>query len=153
MQHAPSVVYPTGRCAFWAACWSATWGLGVVLIGALVWARMAAQHNALTLGWLALPLLSAVWAGRDWQRQQPGTLDWDGQLWTWQAAAADDGTEAQPVRLGARHALGGGHLLLELIPQTESGRTASRWVCACAQADAPHWLALRRAVYSRADAA
>ena len=145
MYFAPSVSYPTGRCAFWAACWTVPWVLGCVACIAWVGALGAAQMPGWTELGLLWPVLSAGLAWRGWRQQQPGRLHWSGQVWAWQDTA---GGAAQTVQLGTRHLLGRRHLLLEL--EAAPGR---RWVCACAHHAPADWAGLCRAVYSRADAA
>ena len=140
MHAAPSVSYPVGRSAFAGGLCAGLAALGVAAVATWSWQVQA-------LGWrqwfaLALVIVSAGIGAAGWWRSPRGMLRWDGGGWLWeQGAQAQAGQPELALDLQAR-------LLLRW--QGTSGRARWFWL---EQASAPaDWDALRRAVYSRANA-
>jgi toxin CptA len=140
MHAAPSVTYPVGRSAFAGALWGALATLG--LAAALTW-----SWQAEAFGWrhglaFATVLASASLGLAAWLRSPVGDLRWDGRGWSWrQGAAAESGQAELALDLQQR-------LLVHW--RAESGR--ARWLWVEQESASADWDALRRAVYSRANA-
>jgi toxin CptA len=142
MHSAPSVSFPVGRSrsadrilrALWAAgaCCAGTGGY--LLDGGVGW------RTTVLLG---STILTGAWAARAHSRQPTGQLQFDGQNWSL--------TGPQPT-LAARlvSALDLQSLLLVRLVVAEGG---ARWLWLERRSDPQRWLALRRAVYSRAPSA
>lgn len=105
MRNAPSVVFPVGRCVFYAGllCGLAALGLLVLLLWwwpGFVAVAQAPAPTALAAGWLGalLWLGWAVFAWRSWLHAPVGWLQWDDQGLPVGASDADQ--SAGPVRKG-----------------------------------------------------
>lgn len=136
MHNAPTVSYPVGRSHF-QACLLAL----IVLAGLIVdlcWSSQALW------GWrqggVGVSLcLAAVLALHEWQRTPQGTLTWDGEVWCFnEGQQAVIGGVTVPLDLQFI-------LLLRLTPI----KGPSLWFWAERRRQAPLWVALRRAVFSR----
>ena len=140
MHGAPSVSHPVGRSSFaawviggvWlaAAAASVAWSLA----GASTWRVLLAGGLTMVIGCVA------AWS---WWNEPTGTLGWDGTRWTWSTAVmplGEEGTLSVVVDL---------QRLLLVHWADASGQ---RWFWLQQGASRDHWVALRRAVYSRADA-
>lgn len=138
MHAAPSVSYPVGRSAFALACLALPWLGGLAAVTA--WSMQSpAPDGRQGLAWLAVAAcgLAAAWA---WLRSPRGTLAWDGGGWQWREGEGNALPGQPDVALDLQS-----RLLLRW--QGEDG--AVRWLCLERGSAAPHWDALRRAVYSR----
>ena len=141
MRNAPSVTAPVGRSRF---------GLGLVLCGGL-------SALALLLAWvvhvpahpqrqLLVGGLLALWAVLAWREQRQaatGQLQWDGASWWFASGSASQEVEPSIV-LDLQRVL-----FLRIEAAAPSG-VRVRWCWLEAGSDRSHWLALRRALYSRA---
>jgi hypothetical protein len=140
MHGAPSVSHPVGR-SFLAGCIvGGLWAAGAA--ASLAWAFAGASGWKLLLagGLTLLPGAVAMWS---WWHQQQGTLAWDGARWTWATAAAPLGQEGVlSVVLD----------LQQLLLVHWSAPGGRRWFWLQPSTSRDRWVALRRAVYSRADA-
>jgi toxin CptA len=140
MHAAPSVTYPVGRSAFAGALCVALAALGLAAAGAWTW-----QSDA--FGWrqglaFAAVLACALPGLLAWLHAPVGALRWDGLGWQWQQGAASEPGQAElALDLQAR-------LLVRW--RAEGGRT--RWLWIEQESALADWDALRRAVYSRANA-
>jgi toxin CptA len=140
MHAAPSVSYPVGRSAFAGALHA-----GVFLLALAAAAAWSVQADR--VGWRHLLALAAVtacglFALVGWLRSPRGTLRWDGTEWQWQVGAqARAGSVVPALDLQSR-------LLLQW--RGEGGGT--RWLWTERESAFADWEALRRAVYSRANA-
>jgi toxin CptA len=136
MHGAPSVSYPAGRSRFAALLLAGAWLLGCGVV--LLWWRHSpdAWRLAAASAALAVAGVAAAW---NWRHQPRGTLDWDGQGWSWSAHPGMAAGRLEAA-LDLQHTL--------LVRWTAAG--ASRWIW-LARAERPErWDDLRRAVYSRA---
>jgi len=143
MHAAPSVTYPVGRSAFALVLVLAAAAAGLAV--ALLWTVQSDRP-----GWRqALAFAAALSCGGAacvaWRRSPTGVLRWDGSGWTWE----EGGTGGEAGRGRPEIALDLQNRML-LRWQPETGR--ARWLWPQRAADAAHWAALRRAVYSRASA-
>jgi toxin CptA len=140
MHGAPSVSYPVGRSSMAGCVLAAVWLAAAA--AALAWSSSGASAWKLLLAG-GLTLVLGTLAARSWWRGQEGTLAWDGAGWTWATAASPLGKEGSlSVALDLQRLL----LVRWVSPH---GR---RWFWLQRQASRDQWVALRRAVYSRADA-
>ncbi|MCE3271092.1 MAG: hypothetical protein K0S57_1489 [Ramlibacter sp.] len=140
MHAAPSVSYPVGRSAFAAA-------LLALLTAAGLAAVLAFTLQSTVFGWRqavawAAFAVAGLLAAAAWLRSARGVLHWDGLAWQWEeAGAAASGEPEIALDLQPR-------LLLRW--RSEGG--AVRWLWLERESAPSHWDALRRAVYSRANA-
>ena len=136
MHNAPTVSYPVGRSHF-QTCFL----VFLVLSGLsfdLFWSSQALWGWRQGLVGVTL-CLSAVFALQEWQRTRQGTLAWDGVIWCFsEGQQAVNGTVT--VLLDFQFIL-----LLRLTPT----QGQPLWLWAERRLDAPLWVALRRAVFSR----
>ena len=141
MHGAPSVSYPVGRSAWLGLLIALAW-----MAAALAWAAWAWQGASpvrLAVG-AAATTAAGAWAACWWWRLPDGLIEWDGGSWRWSPAGAgpeaagrvSPALDAQSALLLRWHAQEGHRAWL----WTERSRLPARWD------------ALRRAVYSRADA-
>lgn len=141
MHSAPSVSFPVGRSRYAGLILLAVWAAGACCAG-------IGSHLLGGLGWrtavlLASTLLAGALAARAHWRQPAGKLQFDGQYWS----------------LAGTHPIPAARLLpaldlqsLLLVRLVVAGRR-SQWLWLERRSDPPRWLALRRAVYSRAPSA
>ena len=144
MRHAPSVIFPVGRCLFWAlllACF------GLLLAGmlALGWGGLTRwQGLSLTLAVLAwwVAAARAVWRQPGgWLRFSAGapmSLPGD-TAWAWQIAPGSDGIPVAAPRLVL-------DLQERLLLQMGGAPGVPRWIWLEAGRSPADWLALRRAL-------
>jgi len=136
MHNAPSVSYPVGRSHFQAGLLVLT-----VLAGLIVdfyWSSQALWGWRQGLVGVSL-CLAVVFALHEWQRTPQGTLTWDGVGWCFneeQQAFIGDLTVSLDLQFV---------LLLRLTPN----KGPPCWLWAERRRQAPLWVALRRAVFSR----
>jgi hypothetical protein len=140
MHSAPSVSYPVGRSALlgWL---SLTLGLLGVL-AALWWIGQSTASDWRHGLALASAILCGAAALSGWLRTPQGLMHWDGKAWYW----------ARPVSELA------GHLTVHLdwqrwmLLRWQAPGVPAVWLWAERARQPGSWQALRRAVYSRADA-
>ena len=137
--NAPPVVYPIGRSRFLG--WLLTGGWLVGLGTALLWSGTSESPDWRT----ALAALSVLGAGSAavsaWRCMPAGQLTWDGQVWHWQGAGAQDALTGQELRVAA-------DLQHSLLMHLQSSKGAGLWLWAEKKVLPGRWLDLRRAVYS-----
>jgi len=136
MHNAPSVSYPVGRSHFQA-------GLLVLMVLAglivdLVWSTQSLWGWRQGLVGVSL-CLAAVFALHEWQRTPQGTLSWDGVAWCFNE-------EQQAVIGGMTVSL---DLQFILLLRLTPNKGPPLWLWAERSRQAPLWVALRRAVFSR----
>lgn len=156
MRNAPSVVFPVGRCFFYAGLLAALGGLGLLVLLLWWWSWLGTPGEAPFLVRLADAvglLLWVVWAGFArwrWLRSPVGQLQWDALgapvggtsragLWRWRVDAY---TDAMALRQVERVLDLQSHLLLRLHPADG----APRWVWLERAPDPGRWNDLRRAL-------
>lgn len=163
MRNAPSVVYPVGRCRFYAALLVTLGVVTGVMLVVVCWPLL--PHTA--VGSTAPPppsdkvagLLGALlwlgwsgFAGFSWLRSPTGVLQWDAQapdpgsrspaktgLWRWTSAAYREGTPLKQVSL----VLDLQSRLLIRLRNTDGVHT---WVWLAMSRDPGRWNDLRRAL-------
>jgi len=140
MHAAPSVSYPVGRSAFAGRLYG-----GAALLALAVAAAWCRQSDA--LGWrhalvLAALLLAGALAARSWLASPRGVLRWDGAQWQW-----EQGREVATGR--SEIAL---DLQSRLLVRFHAEGGPALWLWVEREAKSADWEALRRAVYSRANA-
>jgi toxin CptA len=139
MHGAPSVSHPVGRSSMGACVVGAVWLAAAAAI--LAWSRAGASGPRLLIAAALTALLGGLAAS--WWREPQGTLAWDGERWTWctsESPLGQQGTLSVIVDLQR----------LLLVRWTSPGGQHWFWLQPAASRD--RWVALRRAVYSRADA-
>lgn len=156
MRNAPSVLYPVGRCRFYAG---ALLVLGCLALGVLVswwWTLLplrvegppghgagvsaGAAGAAAWLGW-------ALFAWRSWHRTPQGLLQWDALgaaplgagVWRWCSAAHEGGAPLQRVELVL-------DLQQRALLRLRNPDAMHRWVWVEAGRDPARWSDLRRAL-------
>ena len=141
MRNAPSVTAPVGRSRF---------ALALVLCGGisaltllLAWIVHVPAHPQRQLLVGGLFVLWAVLAWREQRGRTTGQLQWEGATWWFASGSASQEVEPAVV-LDLQRVL-----LLRIEAPAPSG-DRPRWCWLEAGTDRPHWLALRRALYSRA---
>lgn len=144
MHGAPSVSYPVGRSAFQGLLLVLAWGAGALAWAAWAWLG-AASPSRLAAG-LAASVLPGAWAARWWWRQPVGWLSWDGSGWTWSPGDGED----RPA--GVAGALDAALDLQSALLLRWRGQGPPSWFWAERRRLPARWVAMRRAVYSRADA-
>lgn len=156
MHNAPSVLYPVGRCRFYAG---ALLGLGCLSLAVLAhwwWTLLALSSQApmgqaarLSIGlvgalaWMAW----AVFAWSSWRRTPVGLLQWDALgaaptgtgVWRWRRAVHEDGSPLQRVELVL-------DLQERALLRLRNPDAAHRWVWVEASRDPARWGDLRRAL-------
>jgi hypothetical protein len=138
MHDAPSVSHPVGRSAFLGTGLLAAWLLGAACVAGLAGAGMTGWRLAVAVASLAG---AGLWAAAWCWRLPSGELAWDGGGWRWSPAGGEDDAGAVAVALDLQRAL-----LLHW-----RGDAASSWLWVERRHAPARWLALRRAVYSRAN--
>ncbi|MDP2416678.1 MAG: hypothetical protein U1D25_01360 [Hydrogenophaga sp.] len=152
MRNAPSVIYPVGRCFFYAGllCMLAVLSLLVLLWWIWLGAdgqvpRMASWFGAVL--WLA-------WAGfawRSWVHAPVGLLQWDALatppnelsrdgMWRWQRDKHSDGAPLQQVERVL-------DLQSRLLLRVRNPDGAHRWLWVEQFSDPSRWNGLRRALF------
>ena len=136
MHNAPSVIYPVGRSHFQVGFLVLTVLAGLIVD--LFWSTQSLWGWRQGLVGSSL-CLAAVFALHEWHRTQQGTLNWDGVVWCFnegQGAVIGGVTVSLDLQFV---------LLLRLTPN----KGPSFWLWAERRRQAPPWVALRRAVFSR----
>lgn len=157
MRNAPSVVYPVGRCRFYAGLLIFLGLLSLVVLLYWTWPWVSPGVDPLSASdrW-AGPVGAVLWLGWggfavfSWRRSPIGALQWDALgsqatgeaatgVWRWRSAAYRDGTPLQQVRL----ALDLQSRMLLCLRNTDAAQT---WVWVEQGSDPPRWFDLRRAL-------
>jgi hypothetical protein len=140
MHGAPSVSHPVGRSFVGGCIVGFLWACGTAATLAWAWTAASGWRLLLAGAFALVPGAVATWA---WWRQRPGTLAWDGARWTWASAASPLGLQGTlSVVLDLQQVL--------LVQWSSEGER--RWFWLQPSPPGEQWVALRRAVYSRADA-
>lgn len=159
MRNAPSVMYPVGRCAFYARMLLLLAGLGLV-VWVLWWSGWPddfgrAGRSSWTAGVGLLLWLS--WCGfawRSWWLAPRGQLHWDATagsverpaekgLWRWQSVAYQTGAPLQRVELML-------DLQSRVLLRLRNADGVCSWIWAQRQSSPANWNALRRALMASA---
>ncbi|WP_213959545.1 MULTISPECIES: hypothetical protein [unclassified Variovorax] len=141
MHSAPSVSYPMGRSRIAARLLVAIWAAGACCAGWVCWQVGAQGWRGPVLAFSVL--LAALGARALLERQRPGELRFDGRGWQMTGAANLRAARLTP-------ALDFQSLMLVRI---WAPKQRSRWQWLERGSAPERWLALRRAVYSRASPA
>jgi hypothetical protein len=152
MRNAPSVMYPVGRCAFYARLLAGLGLLGLLGLAAGAWGARAPSG---IMQFLAGGVLWLLWLGFvvwSWRRTPVGQLHWDAQsqgvvpeskpgAWRWRSEAHQEVDMLQRVEL-----------LLDLqrlvLIRLRHPDGATSWVWAEKARDPARWDDLRRALVS-----
>lgn len=146
MRSAPSVTSPVGRSRLEAALVGLICGLGLIDLAAWTLGPSSLGWRQ-ALGGVVLALC-AVWAWSHLRQSPQGQLAWDGMVWRWSTGGAACEVVPQVACDLQRW------LLVQLhtpdqAPNHAPTAAPPRWLWLQAGVDTPHWLALRRALYSR----
>lgn len=155
MRNAPSVIYPVGRCAFYARLLQGIGVLGglVLAAGALTVARPAAHIADLLVG-VSLWLLWLGFAAWSWRRTPVGQLHWDALAggagpegragaWRWHSDACQDGALLQRVEPML-------DLQSRMLLRLRNPDAPTSWVWVEQRRDPARWDDLRRALQAHA---
>ncbi len=142
-QHPPAVRFPVARSAGAALALAGLSAVGASVLAGWSVAGAPANRLPLVLAWL-LWMLTAGCAARAWWRSPVGSLQWDGAQW-WFAAAQQ--AQALAAEAAPQVHLDLQRFLLLSLP-LHGGRKL--WLCLERHRSPAEWIALRRAVYSRA---
>ena len=137
MHAAPSVSYPVGRSRFALGLIATLWVAGAA--GLVAWWLQVAAAPLQVLVATSAALVAGAVALRGWLRSPRGTISWNGEDWTWSAAATGESGVSQPV-LDLQRVM--------LLRWDSAG--ATRWFWLERGMQPARWDDLRRAVYSRA---
>lgn len=154
MYNAPSVVYPVGRCAFYALLLTII-GLVSAAVGTLFLLGLAQRldHSSRWTTVLACVLLWMVWvaiAATGWLRSQQGTLEWDSSAvldegeagaWLW-----SDLSCFEPVALNQMEWVL--DLQDRILLRFRSVNMGQRWIWLERRSHPARWNDLRRALVS-----
>ncbi|WP_439114414.1 hypothetical protein [Hydrogenophaga sp.] len=156
MRNAPSVVFPVGRCAFYAGLLCMLAGLGLLVLLLWWWPWLGAPADAPWLarvaGWLG-GLLWLGWVGfawRSWLHAPVGRLQWDALgapvsglvgagVWRWHRDALTDGAPLQQVERAL-------DLQNRMLLRVRNPDGAHRWLWVERSSDPARWNDLRRAL-------
>lgn len=144
MRNAPSVIFPVGRCPFWALL-LACFALLLAGVLALAWSGLTRWQ---AIGLALAVLLWWVVAARCVWRQPAGWLRFGGAnprplpedtAWAWQGEPGSDGIPVAAPRLVL-------DLQVRLLLQVGGASGVPRWIWLEASRSPADWLALRRAL-------
>ena len=139
MHNAPSVSFPVGRSRFQG------WLIGLLVgLGALSVFAWSVQADS--LGWrqwlaASLCVTTSIWNIWSWWRCPVGSISWDGVAWCWTVGERSVVVLPEMV-LDLQFAI-----LLRLPTTEETGVT---WLWLDRATNSLRWMAVRRAIYSRA---
>lgn len=137
MHSAPSVSYPVGRSPFAGTLLLLIWLVGVVAV-VIWWSFVSWLSWRHVLAVLAL-CAGGAFAARQWWVTPDGVLAWDGEAWSWEAAACSQaGTPV--VALDLQRCM--------LLRWVAHGSVSWLWLERSRRSN--RWDDVRRAVYSRA---
>lgn len=157
MRNAPSVLYPVGRCVFYARLlvWLGLLGLVALLAGGWWYSGESAgglaSRRAAVLAGAGLWLGFAWWG---WQRAPRGLLQWDALAasavpgaqagaWRWRSEAYQEGAVLQRVELML-------DLQSRVLLRLHNPDAATSWVWLERSQDQARWDDLRRALVANA---
>ncbi|UJW81611.1 hypothetical protein [Hydrogenophaga sp. SL48] len=147
MRSAPSVMYPVGRCSFYAGLLLASGSMGLLVVA---WGARMGPSWSVAFGVLLWMLWGAI-AVVSWRHSPVGRLQWDALAapvddllaregaWLWHSTAYQDGVvllRVEPVQDFQRW-------MLLRLHNPEGART---WVWVARASDPQRWDDLRRAV-------
>ena len=154
MRNAPSVIYPVGRCLFYAGLLCLLAVLSLLVLWWWFWlgAEGPLLQHPRVVGWLGAALW-LVWAGfawRSWVHAPVGLLRWDSQatphhglaragVWRWQRDSHSDGAPLQRVERVL-------DLQSRLLLRVRNPDGAHRWLWVECASDPARWHDLRRAL-------
>jgi toxin CptA len=141
MHSAPSVSFPVGRSRSAGRILLAVWLMGACCTGFAVRLMDGAGWRMAAL--LASTVWAGAWAARAQWRQPVGRLQFDGQSWSLTGSLSIPAARLLPA-LDLQS--------LQLVRLVVADRH-SHWLWLERRSDPLRWLALRRAVYSRAPSA
>lgn len=154
MRNAPSVIYPVGRCFFYAGLLCVLAVLSLLVL--MWWFWLSAQGQLLqqprVVAWLGAVLWLA-WAGfawRSWVNAPVGLLRWDAQatplhglaragVWRWQRDPHSDGAPLQQVERVL-------DLQNRVLLRVRNPDGAHRWLWVECASNPARWNDLRRAL-------
>ncbi len=154
MQNAPSVVYPVGRCVFYALL-LAIIGLLSAAVGTLFLLGFAQRSDhswrwAPVLAWVLLWMVWVAVAVTSWLRSLQGTLKWDANMvrdeggagaWLW-----SDLSSSEPLALSKVERVL--DLQNKILLRFRSVSTGQRWIWVERSGHPARWNDLRRALVS-----
>lgn len=159
MRNAPSVLYPVGRCAFYARLLAVLGLLALVALLAGGWSggesvAGLASRRAVMLAGFGLWLLWLGFAWWGWHRAPTGLLHWDALAtsavpgtqagaWRWRSEAYQEGMFLQRVELML-------DLQSRVLLRLRNPDAASSWVWLERSQDPARWDDLRRALVASA---
>lgn len=149
MYNAPSVMFPVGRCGFYAGALSLLALLAALVLG--MWWGTAAEARSTWWGWAgaACWLAWVGFAAWSWQRSPTGQLAWNGLgradptaragMWLWHSASCPEGAPLRRVET-----------VLDLqdraLLRLHNADALARWVWVERARDPARWNDLRRAL-------
>jgi len=156
MHNAPSVVYPVGRCLFYAGLLLLLGCLGLLVLLLWWWPWLGSQGE---MPWVVSfagalgGLLWVAWAGfawRSWWRSPVGQLQWDAMgapasavaqvgVWRWRRDVYTDGLPLQQVERVV-------DLQSRMLLRLREPGAEQRWVWVERDSDPARWNDLRRAL-------
>jgi len=155
MRNAPTVLYPVGRCAFYARLLVGLGALGLTALLAAGWysgesAGPPAWRGPAALAGAGLWLLWVVCAWWSWQHAPRGQLQWDALAasadagtqvgaWRWRSEAYQEGAVLQRVELML-------DLQSRVLLRLHNPDAATSWVWLERRQDPARWDDLRRAL-------
>lgn len=162
MRNAPSVLYPVGRCVFYARLlvWLGLLGLVALLAGGWYSGESAgglASRRAVVLAGAGMWLLWLGFAWWGWHRAPKGLLQWDALAasavpgaqagaWRWRSEAYQEGAVLQRVELML-------DLQSRVLLRLHNPDAATTWVWLERSQDQARWDDLRRALVANASVA
>lgn len=150
MRNAPSVLYPVGRCAFYARLLVLLGLLGLAAFGLGGWSAPAVEGGVSVWVGGGLWLLWLGYAARSWQRSPIGRLQWDALAasaapdarpgaWRWRNEANQEGALLSQVELML-------DLQSRVLLRLCNADGATTWVWLERSSDPARWDDLRRAL-------
>ena len=161
MRNAPSVVYPVGRCAFYAGLLCVLAGLGLLVLLRWWWPWLDAAAELHWLTHVAGGLGAVLWLGwagfawRSWLHSPAGHLQWDALgppvssglapgparagVWRWHRDTLADGAPLQKVERVL-------DLQDRMLLRVRNPDGAHRWLWVERSSDPARWNDLRRAL-------
>ncbi len=151
MRNAPAVMYPVGRCAFYAKVLLGLAGMGGLVVAfPLITMVDSTERTPVVLVGMGLWLLWSCFAAWSWRRSPTGRLQWDalashadgeGQAgaWRWHSDAYQDGALMQRVEPML-------DLQTRMLLRLQNRDAATSWIWVEQDRDPARWDDLRRAL-------
>jgi toxin CptA len=139
MRNAPPVNYPVGRSSLGLWVLLGTWLATLALLAA--WSALVPAHPWRQAASTVLLGASGVWVLRSERRRFRGALSWDGGAW-WLEGGGHASRVQPDVVLDLQRVM--------LVRTLSSMPRRTCWFWIDSKGDPGAWLALRRALYSRA---